>query len=261
MKTPSNIQTAMQVDSLAVEIFSDRKSQGEASAAYVIHVINEAIEERGEARVIFACAPSQDNFLHELMERRREVDWSKVVVFHMDDYIGLSADNPQSFRHYLNEHLLSYVDCREVQLIGSDEEDLEAERARYEAALKLSAIDLVCMGIGENGHIAFNDPPVADFDDPLWVKVVELEGACRRQQVNDGCFARIEEVPTHAFTLTIPALIACRHVSCVVPGKLKANAVARSLNGPVSTACPASILRQHPSAVLWLDRDAASLMP
>lgn len=258
MKSPNHIQTSLQVNALSVEVFSERKSQGEAAASHVIHVINQAIEAQGHARVIFACAPSQDDFLSALMERRQEVDWSKVTVFHMDDYVGLSADSPQSFRYYLQEHLLTHITCRAFFPICSEAEDEEAERARYEAALQDEPIDLVCMGIGENGHIAFNDPPVADFNDPQWVKVVELELACRQQQVNDGCFPRIEDVPTHAFTLTIPALMGCRHVSCVVPGKLKANAVAESLNGPVSTACPASILRSHPSAMLWLDQDAAS---
>ncbi|WP_309397723.1 glucosamine-6-phosphate deaminase [Cerasicoccus maritimus] len=257
MKNLNHLQTALQVDSLVVEVFPNRQSQGSAAAAHVIHVINQAIEIRGEARVIFACAPSQDDFLSALIQNRGKVDWSKVVVFHMDDYVGLSGDSPQSFRFYLQENLLSYIECKEFFPIGSEAEDPDAECARYEAALKSKPIDLVCMGIGENGHIAFNDPSVADFNDSAWVKVVELEPACRQQQVNDGCFLGIDDVPTHAFTLTIPSLMSCRHVSCVVPGKLKADAVGESLRGPISKDCPASILRTHPAAVLWLDGDAA----
>jgi len=252
------MNTEFQTNSLSVKVFTNRASQGEAAADHVINVVNQAIEQQGVARVIFACAPSQDDFLRALIERRSEIDWSKVVVFHMDDYVGLTEDSPQSFRYYLKEHLLSKITCKEFHLIRSDADDLEAERARYEEALKSEPLDLVCMGIGENGHIAFNDPPVADFNDPLGVKIVELDVACRQQQVNDGCFPTFEAVPEHAFTLTIPTLISCRNVSCVVPGKLKADAVAQSLNGPLSTDCPASILRNHSSAVLWLDEDSAS---
>ncbi len=247
-------------DQLKVYTAANRASQGAAAASHVISILNDTITMLGHARVIFACAPSQDDFLWALVEQKHAVDWQRVTAFHMDEYIGLSADQPQSFRHYLEEHLLQHVPVHTFRPIGGDAPDIPQECARYTALLKEAPMDLVCMGIGENGHIAFNDPGVADFEDPLAIKPAELDEACRVQQVNDGCFPSLEQVPTHALTLTIPTLLGCRHISCVVPGKLKAAAVREALEGPVSPRCPASILRTHPSAKLFLDTDAASLM-
>jgi len=237
----------------------DRKAMGENAALLVAALVRTACRERGEARVIFACAPSQDDFLAALPGT--ELDWSKLVVFHMDEYVGLSAAHPQSFRSYLRDHLISHLPGpKALHLIAADAPDLERECERYAALLSEKPIDLVCMGIGENGHIAFNDPPVADFLDPRPVKLVELDAACRQQQVNDGCFPALADVPTHALTLTIPALLGARHISCVVPGVRKARAVRDTLRGPVSTTCPASILQTHPSVCMHIDSAAASLL-
>ena len=241
-------------DSLAVHQHADRAALGVAAARGVAAVIAAL----GAARVVFACAPSQDEFLAALLAQ--PVDWAKVTVFHMDEYADLPADHPASFRNYLRGHLLAHVAPRAVHLIRA-EADAAAEAARYTALLAERPLDLVCLGIGENGHLAFNDPPVADFADPALVKLVALDDACRRQQVHDGCFPAFDAVPTHALTLTIPALLNAREISCVVPGERKAKAVRDALLGPIATSCPASVLRTHPRAVLHLDDAAAALLP
>lgn len=244
-------------DSLQVHQHRDRASVGAAAASLVAESLRAACAVRGEARAIFACAPSQNEFLAALI--RHPIAWDCVTVFHMDEYVGLRAEHPASFRHFLRTHLLDHVAApRAVHLIRAENDPLH-ETARYGKLLAEKPIDLVCLGIGQNGHIAFNDPPVADFRDPQLIKIVELDTACRQQQVNDGCFPSFAAVPTHALTLTIPALTGARQISCVVPGERKAPAVRDTLRGPIATACPASILRQHSSAVLHIDDDAGSL--
>ena len=188
------------------------------------------------------------------------MDWSRVTAFHMDDYVGLTAAHPQSFRHYLQQHLLRHVPIGRFHPLPAEEPDAATVCARYTALLNEKPIDLVCLGIGENGHIAFNDPPVADFEDPQLVKVVELDHACRQQQVNDGCFPTFAEVPRDAFTLTVPVFRRAQRLSLHVPGPRKAAAVLATLEQRVSTACPASILRLHPDATLYVDTAAASLL-
>ena len=216
-----------------------------------------AIRVCGAARVILASAPSQNELLDALVGA--DVDWSRVTLFHMDEYAGLDAQHPASFRRYQRERVLDRI--RPAAFHGlAGEADADAECARYAALLAEAPIDVVCLGIGENGHLAFNDPPVADFADPALVKVVALDEACRRQQVNDGCFAALDAVPRHALTLTIPALLRGGALFCAVPGPRKANAVRDALRGPISTACPASILRTHPHATLYLDADSAALL-
>ena len=247
------------MNALEVCRYSDRQTMGEAAAQLVSESIRAAVRERGEARVIFACAPSQDEFLAALV--RSDLDWSSVVVFHMDEYVGLAAEHPQSFRSYLRGHLLARISRpKSVHLIAGDADDSARECERYAALLSAKPIDLACMGIGENGHLAFNDPPVADFADSQLVKRVELDRACREQQVHDGCFSTLSGVPTHALTLTIPALLGARAISCVVPGERKSQAVRDTLRGEITTACPASILRTHPRTTLHIDSAAASLL-
>ena len=251
--------TAARYDSLEVRCSPDRAAMGRAAAGRVAEVIRAAIKERREARVVFACAPSQDEFLAALLQE--EVEWGSVCIFHMDEYAGLTSEHPQSFRTYLRTHLLDRIEApRAVHLIAGEIAPEEA-CAAYTSALSEKPLDLVCMGIGENGHLAFNDPPVADFADPHLVKLVELDTACRQQQVNDGCFATLDEVPTHALTLTIPALLGGAAISCVVPGQRKAAAVSQTLLGPIRTPCPASILRTHGNAVLHVDPAALSQLP
>lgn len=242
---------------LQVRVYRDRKAMGFAAAASAGAGIREAIAAKGEARVVFAAAPSQ-NELYEGLAREEGIDWDKVTAFHMDEYIGLPASAPQRFGNYLTERLFRVVKPGRVELIDSSG-DIQRECERYAAMLAEAPIDIVCLGIGENGHIAFNDPPVADFEDPLLVKVVELDLACRQQQVNDGCFPELAAVPTHAVTLTIPALMSGARLYCSVPGSHKRQAVMNTLRGPVATACPASILRTHPSAILFADQDAYGL--
>lgn len=247
---------------LAVEIHADRPALGRAAALAAAACLHDVIAARGEARVIFACAPSQNEFLASLIDVSRTghtaVDWSKVTAFHMDDYVGLAASHPQSFRHYLQTHFLSQVKIGRFHPVPAEEPDAAAVCARYTALLSEKPIDLICMGIGENGHIAFNDPPVADFEDPSLIKVVELDDACRNQQVNDGCFPTFADVPRHAFTLTVSVFRRARRLSIHVPGPRKANAVTATVEGAISTQCPASILRLHPEATLYIDTAAAS---
>lgn len=210
-----------------------------------------------EIRMVFAAAASQNEFLDALVAMG-DLPWHRVTAFHMDEYVDLPSAAPQLFGRFLRERLFDRVPLKRVQLIDPRPHDEEAECDRYGALISEAAIDIACLGIGENGHLAFNDPPVADFDDPVAVKRVELDAVCRRQQVHDGAFERIEDVPTHALTLTIPALMASRYCVVVVPGPTKADAVAATLEGPVDASCPASVLRRHPDATLFLDTAAAA---
>ena len=248
---------------LAVEVHADRPALGRAAARAVAAHLHGVIARQGEARVIFACAPSQDQFLAALIDPAQcslALDWSRITVFHMDDYVGLTAAHPQSFRFYLREHLLRHVPMGHFHPLPAEEKDAAAVAARYTALLREKPIDLICMGIGENGHIAFNDPPVADFEDTALVKVVELDLACRQQQVNDGCFPTLADVPLHAFTLTVSVFRQAKRLSIHVPGLLKAPAVRATVQGPITTACPASILRLHSDATLYIDTASASLL-
>jgi len=251
------------VDRLAVETLPNRAAMGAAAARAVAATLRGVIAAQGFARVIFACAPSQNEFLAALIDPAvcgAAVDWSRVTAFHMDDYVGLSGDHPQSFRSYLREHLLSRVPMGKFYPLPAEEPDLAAVAKRYSGWLAEAPIDLICLGVGENGHIAFNDPGVADFDDPVLVKVAQLDDACRRQQVNDGCFPTFDDVPRQAFTLTVPVFRSARRLSIQVPGARKAAAVKAMLRGPVTPECPATILRSHPAARLYLDADSASLL-
>lgn len=246
----------MIVDRLHVEIHPDRSRMGKAAAQRAAAVLRQALASRGRARMIVASAPSQTELIAALTDAP-DLDWSRITVFHMDEYVGLPEGHPATFRAWQQQHLLAKIHPAAFHGIRGEADGLEAEMARYTALLQEAPLDLVCMGIGENGHIAFNDPPVADFNDPFLIKKVELDAACRQQQVNDGCFPDLASVPAHALTLTCPALMSGRALVCVVPGPRKAPAVRATLQGPVSTACPATVLRQHPDAVLYLDADAA----
>ena len=242
-------------DQLETIVHPNREEMGAAAGHAAAKILRDALFLKGSARIIVASAPSQDETLAKLTQEPG-IQWENVTVFHMDEYVGLSDSHPASFRAYQKEHFLSKVAPKAFHGIRAESDDLEAEVARYTALMNESPIDLVCMGIGENGHIAFNDPPVADFEDPLTIKVVELDEACRHQQVNDGCFPDFDSVPTHALSLTCPALMSGSHLVITVPGELKAKAVGDALTGPISTDCPASILRTHSHAELHLDADS-----
>lgn len=248
-----------QVDALRVRVFADRAALGAAAAADVAAAIAGRIGRAGRANVIFAAAPSQDEMLEGLIAAG--IDWSRVVGFHMDEYLGIGPEHPASFRRYLREHLFERVGLAgdRMHLIAGERSDRPLRTClEYEERLLAGPADLVCAGIGENGHLAFNDPPVADFLDPVRVKVVRLDEPCRAQQVHDGCFGSIAEVPTHAYTLTIPALLAAPVLAVAVPGPRKAAAVRATLRGPIGEACPATALRRHSGATLYLDVDSAA---
>jgi glucosamine-6-phosphate deaminase len=226
----------------------------------VAAALRDRLARQPRARIIFAAAPSQGEML-DTLGRAAGIDWSRVTAFHMDEYLDLAEGAPQRFGHFLRAHLFDRVAPGEAHFLaarpiaGDDDPAAAAECARYAALLHAAPIDIVCLGIGENGHIAFNDPPVADFADPATVKPVELDATCRQQQVNDGCFERLDAVPRRALTLTIPALLSGAHLFCTVPGPTKRAAIRQTLGGPIATSCPASILRQHPDCTLYTDRD------
>jgi len=243
---------------LDVMTFADATALGSAAARDAADAIRRAVTAHGDARVILATGNSQRAFL-DALARAPGVPWPAVELFHMDEYVGLEGDHPASFRRFLRERLVDAVRPRVFHEIRGDA-PAAAEAARYAALLAGRRIDLTCMGIGENGHLAFNDPPDARFDDPEPVRVVQLDLASRRQQVGEGHFGSLDDVPTHAITLTIPTLLAAARVQVVVPELRKAAAVHRALTGPVDAACPASILQRTAHATLYLDRDAASLL-
>ena len=247
----------MKIESLDIHVSANREALGMLAAKNVSSLIKQRLKEQREVRMVFAAAPSQDEFLAELTSDTT-IEWDRVAGYHMDEYLGLRPDSSALFSSYLNNHLFSKVKFKSVEILHSNAKDPTEECRRYARLLGAGPIDIVCMGIGENGHIAFNDPPVADFNDPETVKVVELDLACRQQQVNDGCFPDIGAVPRYAITLTVPALFSSANLSIAVPGIRKATAVKKALYGEVSTACPASILRRHNSAVLFLDSQSAS---
>lgn len=231
---------------------------GAAAAAAVGECARRLLASKATIRMIFAAAPSQQEFL-EAFRAEPSIPWHRIHAFHMDEYLGLPADAPQGFGNFLKERLFGIVPFGSIHYLNGQTNDPVAECKRY-AALLNGGTDIVCMGVGENTHIAFNDPHVADFDDPETVKVVDLDAACRQQQVNDGCFATLAEVPTHALTLTVPALFRGDHIFCMVPGPAKAEAVRHTLQSPVSAQHPSTILRTHPRAALFIDKDSAALL-
>ena len=252
---PNNFRTFSR-EMLNVKVFSTTGEMGRAAAAEVAAKIVELLGKKEEVNMIFAAAPSQEAFLNSLIADSR-IDWTRINAFHMDEYIGVGPSAPQSFAHFLRERIFDRVPFRAVYCLDGLASDRDAECARYAGLLQRYPVDIVCMGIGENGHIAFNDPDVADFNDPKLVKVVALDPVCRQQQVNDGCFASMDQVPEYAMTVTVPGLMAARALFCVVPAPTKAQAIARLINGQISESCPASILRLQKSARLYLDPDSA----
>lgn len=246
------------VDSLPVTVYKTNEAMGEAAALEAAEVIKAAIKEKGAANIIIATGNSQLTFLETLRDLSK-IDWSKVTVFHMDEYIDLPQGHPASFPTFLHHHLLDHIPAPAAFYpVTARVGQIEVDCAEYAELLRSYPADLCAMGIGENGHIAFNDPPFAEFDDPVWVKVVRLDQVSREQQVGEGHFGGLDEVPTHAITLTIPALLAAERVLCIVPEARKAEAVYQTLNGPITESCPASILRQTPHVHLYLDADAAA---
>jgi glucosamine-6-phosphate deaminase len=252
------VQT-FQVDSLAVRVYQQLEDLAQDAARLAQKHLQETLIRQGSAAVILATGNSQIQFL-QVLHALGGVDWARVTLFHMDEYLGISPDHPASFRRYLRERVESRVHPRAFHYLEGDALLPLDECARYTRLLSAQPIDLCCLGVGENGHLAFNDPPVAQFDDPHSVKLVKLDLACRQQQVGEGHFPNIAAVPQYAFTLTIPMLCSARKMICVAPEKRKAQAVKGALHGPISPACPASYLRRQPQCTLLLDGDSARLL-
>ena len=246
--------------SLRVEVNDTSDSLARAAASDAASVLQDAVARRGVAHAMFATGNSQLAMIEQLTSSDAAVPWDAVVAFHMDEYVGVGPDHPAGFARWIRQRIAERVHPRAVHYLDGLAEPI-AECARYAALLDAHPLDLCCLGIGENGHLAFNDPPVADFEDPLDVKVVELDQECRAQQVGEGHFASLEVVPPQAMTVTIPALRRAARLVATVPDARKAEAVGRALTGPIETACPASILRQTPQAVLYLDQDSAARLP
>ncbi|MFX4272891.1 glucosamine-6-phosphate deaminase [Propionibacteriaceae bacterium Y1685] len=249
-------ESAFTVDELQVTVHPDEQALGAATAELLATGIAEALDRRGSARIILATGISQFPMTDALAER--EIDWSRVTVFHMDEYVGIPADHPASFRRWMTERIVDRFAPTAMHVIEGDTADAAAECRRYEALLRAAPIDVTCMGIGENGHLAFNEPGETDFDDQQWARVISLDDKSRQQQVGEGHFAGLDDVPTHAITLTVPALLSASRVIVAAPEARKADAVRTALTGTISTACPASILRTVAHASLHLDPASAA---
>ncbi|MBO1266092.1 glucosamine-6-phosphate deaminase [Proteiniclasticum sp. SCR006] len=245
----------MVFDELKVEVFKSRDEMGKKASDDVKRSIKDLLEKQEEVNMVFAAAPSQNDFFDYLTEEK-DVEWNRVNAFHMDEYIGLEKTHPSAFSNFLQDKVFKHLPLKSAHFIDGLS-DPNQECRRYAELLIENPVDIVIMGIGENGHIAFNDPDVADFNDPEDVKIVVLDEMSRKQQVNDGCFNNIDEVPTHAITLTIPRLLNAKYVYCIVPTERKAQAVKDALYNPISVQCPASILRTKSGSILYLDQDAA----
>ena len=246
-------------DHLHVDVYATREQMGMAAATEAAAAIKELLSSKTFVNIIFAAAPSQNEMLLHLSVADG-IEWSRVNAFHMDEYVGLNENAPQRFGHFLDQAIFGKLPFHEVHYINGNASNPEEECSRYAALLEANPVDIVCMGIGENTHIAFNDPHVADFNDPSMVKLVALDDVSRMQQVHDGCFASIEDVPQTAITLTVPALIGATSIFCVVPGINKEMAVKHTINADISAVYPSTALRLHENAILYLDVNSASLM-
>ena len=245
--------------STSVEIFPSRTAASEAAAKAAAEIIRKAVNARGCARIMVGTGNSQLEMVG-FLTAGREIDWSRVEAFHLDEYVGIEAKHPASFRQWIRTRFSDRARPKVTHYLEGDAADLEGMLKEYSRRLNSAPVDLAFVGIGENGHIAFNDPHVADFRDPLTVKRVTLDEACRRQQVGEGHFADIAAMPQEALTVTCSGLFRAKHWICCVTDQRKARAVKGSLEGPVTTACPGSLVQQHPSAALYLDRESASLL-
>lgn len=246
------------VDKLNVEVHDSRESMGEEAGRYAVAAIKELLDKKDEIYIVFAAAPSQNEFLKAVSEAA-DVDWSRVHALHMDEYIGLSEDAPQGFGNFLRRAFFDKVPLASVDYIYADE-SVEETCKRYTDIIRNHHVDIVFMGIGENGHIAFNDPGVADFKDDAVIKKVKLDDKCRNQQVHDGCFAKLDDVPEYALTLTVPTLFNADKLVCVVPAATKAEAVRATIFGPIAETCPSSIMRNHEDARLFVDADSGKFI-
>jgi len=246
-------------DKLKVEIYTSAVEMGKCAAVFVEEKLRKAIRERNFANLILGTGASQYP-LHDAL-LTLNIEWNKINLFHLDEYIGIDDNHPASFRRFLRERIAEKTGPKSVNYINGDSERIDTEIARYEKLLSENQIDVACIGIGENGHIAFNDPGVADFNDPVYLKVVEMDEACRKQQVGEGWFPSLNSVPQKAVTLTVTAIMNCRYICCTVPDERKSDAVFNALTNEINASCPASVLRRHSNAILFLDRFAAKKLP
>ncbi len=237
-----------------VLVYDSRKNMAAAAALDIANKIKELLRQKDEINMIFAAAPSQSDTLANLITYK-DIEWKKINAFHMDEYIGLPEGAPQGFGNFLKNDIFDKVPFKTVNLIDSTATDIEAECERYGKLVNVN-IDIVCLGIGENGHIAFNDPCVADFNDKEIIKKVELDEKCRQQQVNDGCFEHISDVPKFALTLTVPTLFKGKYLFCMVPAKTKAEAVKNTVEMDISEKCPATIMKKHNNVIIYCDNDS-----
>jgi glucosamine-6-phosphate deaminase len=249
------------VEELTVRVYEAVDALAAAAARDVAALLRGAIDDRGHANLMLATGTSQLAFLARLVDGAGgEIDWSRVTGCHMDEYVGLPATHPASFQRYMRERVAAHLPFGAFHYLNGSAPDPDAEAARYADLLREHPVDVCCLGIGENGHLAFNDPPVADFDDPLVVKVVVLDDRCKLQQVGEGHFATLADVPPRAITVTVSGLLRARHALAIVPEARKAEPVRAAIEGPLTTACPASILRRQSRAILYLDAGSASLL-
>jgi glucosamine-6-phosphate deaminase len=255
---PAPIKT-FQVDALPVRVYASQADLSEDAARITHTYLLDVLAKQGSAAAILATGNSQIKFLEALI-RLGQVDWSKITLFHMDEYLGITGDHKASFRRYMRERVASLVKPRAFHYLEGDALLPMDECDRYTKLLCAQPIDLCCLGVGENGHLAFNDPPIANFEDTRVVTIAKLDDACRQQQVGEGHFPNLGIVPQYALTLTIPTLCSAKKVICIAPEKRKAEAVKAALQGPISTACPASVLRRYAHATLLVDVDSTSLL-
>jgi glucosamine-6-phosphate deaminase len=249
----------LKIDGLQIRIHENRDQAAIDAASAIGKRIVQLLNSQQQVNMIFAAAPSQNELLLYL-SKLPGINWTRVNAFHMDEYVGLPKNDPRSFAYFLHTHLFSFIPLGSIHLLDCWQEDLEKICRNYESELKKFPADIVCMGIGENGHIAFNEPNESNLEDKQWVKIVRLDPRSRQQQVSEGNFSSLAQVPTHALTLTIPAMFAGQYLFCMVPGERKAKSVYDTVYGPIGKACPASILRLHPQAVLYLDKWSSALL-
>ena len=259
MKRRVNMIKEIIKDKLCVKIFENREEMGNKAGGDVAECIRKLLSQKEEVNMIFAAAPSQNETLAALINAGG-IDWSRVNAFHMDEYIGLATDAPQGFGNFLKNAIFSRLPFKSVNYIYAEGETAEKTCERYTRLIKEKPIDIVCLGIGENSHIAFNDPWVADFNDKEVIKKVELDEVCRQQQVNDGCFSKLDDVPKYALTLTVPTLFNADYLFCTVPASTKADAVYKTINNEINEELPATIMRKHPNAIMYCDKDSGKYL-
>lgn len=253
------IMKQFKTDKLEVEIYNNRTDMGKAAAVEVADKMRAYIAQQGSVRIIFAAAPSMDDF-YEALCSENDIDWSRVVAFTQDEYLGASLNDKYSLINYIKPRLFDRVNPGIYYYIDGSAKNIDEECERYATLITQKPNDITCIGIGDNGHIAFNEPHEADFQDLKVIKTISVDERCKEQQVDNFGFATKEDVPQIGITLTIPTIMKSTHIICIVPTKRKADAVRNTILGPISEKCPASVIRLHDSAKLYLDRDSGSLL-